>query len=329
MSKPALGRGLGALLGGSGKGSSPAAASPSAPPANPFAASSGPQSGVASPPVTPAPPALPAPLPGTAVRLVTRDRVRPSALQPRKDFPPEALADLAESIREQGIIQPLVVRPVGDFFELIAGERRWRAAALAGLAEVPVIERIATDVEVLELALIENLQRENLNPVEEALGYRQLQTQFDLTQEEIARKVGRGRVVVANALRLLKLPESVLGWLREGSLSVGHAKAVLAVESPTRQEALARRAIDLGLTVRQLESEAGAAAPPPSGAKPTSPTTGSARDPHQADLENRIRERFGMKVALRYKAGKGSLEVRFHSDDELDRVLQVIGVSVD
>jgi ParB family chromosome partitioning protein len=241
------------------------------------------------------------------------------------------LADLAESIREQGIIQPLVVRPVGDFLELIAGERRWRAAALAGLAEVPVIERIATDVEVLELALIENLQRENLNPVEEALGYRQLQSQFDLTQEEIARKVGRGRVVVANALRLLKLPESVLGWLRDGSLSVGHAKAVLSVESSARQEALARRAIDLGLTVRQLESEAGAAATPVPGtgkAIPSAPS-GPARDPHQADLENRIRERFGMKVALRYKAGKGSLEVRFHSDDELYRVLQVIGVSVD
>jgi ParB family chromosome partitioning protein len=318
MSKPALGRGLGALLGGGVKPAAPSSVPASGAPGAPAI------------PVLAAPtvPAVPPPL-GSVVRRVSRDRVRPSPLQPRKDFTAEALSDLADSIREQGIIQPLVVRPVGDYFELIAGERRWRAAEMAGLTEVPVIERNATDIEVLELALIENLQRENLNPVEEALGYRQLQAQFALTQDEISRKVGRGRVVVANALRLLKLPESVLGWLRQGSLSVGHAKAVLAVESPTRQEALARRAIDLGLTVRQLESEAGAAVPPPSGTKPTSPITGPARDPHQADLENRIRERFGMKVALRYKAGKGSLEVRFHSDDELDRVLQVIGVSVD
>ena len=328
MSKPALGRGLGALLGGSAKGNSPAAPAVSPAPNNPFAAA------------VPAAPAVPpasasasaaAPVPGTAVRRVPRDRVRPSPLQPRKDFTPEALADLADSIREQGIIQPLVVRPVGDHFELIAGERRWRASELAGLAEVPVIERLATDVEVLELALIENLQRENLNPVEEALGYRQLQSQFDLTQEQIAKKVGRGRVVVANALRLLRLPETVLQWLREGRLSVGHAKAVLALESPAEQEVLARKAVDQGWTVRQLEE---AASPKPvsadaksaAGAKPDS---GGSRDPHLVDLENRIRERFGMKVALRYQQGKGRLEVQFHSDDELDRVLEVIGVRVD
>ena len=315
MSKPALGRGLGALLGGGAK-------PPTAPSAIPQSSS-----------VVPIPPVAEVNVPiGSVVRRVSRDRVRPSPLQPRKDFTPESLIELADSIREQGIIQPLVVRPSGEFFELIAGERRWRAAGLAGLTEVPVIERLATDSEVLELALIENLQRENLNPVEEALGYRQLQGQFSLTQDEIARKVGRGRVVVANALRLLKLPEAVLTFLREGRISVGHSKVILGLENGVKQESIARRVMELGLSVRQTEeavaSELGltksskikitTATPPP-----------QPRDPHVVDLENRIRENFGMRIGLQYQSGKGRLEVHFHSDAELDRVLEVIGVTVD
>jgi ParB family chromosome partitioning protein len=316
MSKPALGRGLGALLGGGVK---------------PAAPSSVPASGAPGAPAIPVPaaptvPAVPPPL-GSVVRRVSRDRVRPSPLQPRKDFTAEALSDLADSIREQGIIQPLVVRPVGDYFELIAGERRWRAAEMAGLTEVPVIERNATDIEVLELALIENLQRENLNPVEEALGYRQLQAQFALTQDEISRKVGRGRVVVANALRLLKLPETVLALLREGRISVGHSKAILGLESPSQQESLARRVVEAGLTVRQTEEAVAKVSGAPRAERSATPAP--SRDPHLVDLENRIREKFGMKVGLHYQAGKGRLEVHFHSDDELDRVLDVIGVSVD
>jgi ParB family chromosome partitioning protein len=316
MSKPALGRGLGALLGGGVK---------------PAAPSSVPASGAPGAPAIPVPaaptvPAVPPPL-GSVVRRVSRDRVRPSPLQPRKDFTAEALSDLADSIREQGIIQPLVVRPVGDYFELIAGERRWRAAEMAGLTEVPVIERNATDIEVLELALIENLQRENLNPVEEALGYRQLQAQFALTQEEIARKVGRGRVVVANALRLLKLPETVLALLREGRISVGHSKAILGLESPSQQESLARRVVEAGLTVRQTEEAVAKVSGAPRAERPATPAP--SRDPHLVDLENRIREKFGMKVGLHYQAGKGRMEVHFHSDDELDRVMEVIGVTAD
>ena len=155
------------------------------------------------------PSGLAAPAPENGVRKVSLDRVVPSPLQPRRDFTEESLRELADSIREQGIIQPLVVRPVGERLELIAGERRWRAARLAGLSEVPVIERPATDREVLELALIENLQRENLNPLEEANGYAQLQSQFNLTQEQVAQKVGRSRLAVTNALRLLKLPPAL------------------------------------------------------------------------------------------------------------------------
>jgi len=185
MSKPALGRGLGALLGGS-----PVLA-PTAP------------APVIHP--LPSPARLPVPDARDRVQRVPLDRIRPCPLQPRKDFSPESLRELADSIREQGIVQPLVVRDRNGFYELIAGERRWRAAQLLNLPEVPVIVREADDRAALELALIENLQRENLNALEEAHGYAELAEQFQLTQEEIAAKVGKGRVVVANALRLLKL----------------------------------------------------------------------------------------------------------------------------
>jgi len=241
------------------------------------------------------------------VRKVPRERIRPSALQPRRDFPAESLQELADSIREQGIIQPLVVRPVGDHFELIAGERRWRAAGLVGLAEVPVIERLATDLEVLELALIENLQRENLNPIEEALGYQQLMTQFSLTQEQVGIKVGRSRAVIANATRLLKLPASIQASVRDGSLSVGHAKVILGADDPERQETLARLSLRGGWTVRQLEAAVSAQGSLGKGAKadPRPKVVEPPVDPHLADLENRIRERVGLRVVLHYRAGLG------------------------
>lgn len=310
----------------------PAPTAPSAPNGNaplPTPAPSG-GSGPVSGPVAPVPVAPPPP-PGSVVRKVSRDRVRPSALQPRKEFPPESLAELADSIREQGIIQPLVVRVSGDFFELIAGERRWRAAGLAGLTEVPVIERVATDSEVLEMALIENLQRENLNPIDEALGYQQLMTQFSLTQEQVGKKVGRGRVVVANATRLLKLPAAVQAAVRDGALSVGHAKVILSVDDPQQQETLARLSMRGGWTVRQLEAAVSKKEPTPT-ATPVDPRAAGAAapaDPHVTDLENRIRERVGLRIGLHYRSGKGRLEIQFHSDDELDRLLDVLGVSVD
>ncbi len=327
MSKPALGRGLGALMGGGIK-------SPFAAPSAPGTPAGG--SGHAPiPPPLPAPvprPPAPAPLPpGSMVRKIARDRIRPSALQPRKEFPQESLAELADSIREQGIIQPLVVRVVGDFFELIAGERRWRAAGLAGLTEVPVIERVATDLEVLELALIENLQRENLNPIDEALGYQQLMTQFFLTQEQVGKKVGRGRVVVANATRLLKLPATVQEAVRDGRLSVGHAKVILGVEDPQQQEILARLAMRGGWTVRQLEAAIAKKDPATSSLAVDlrAASTPVPVDPHLTDLENRIRDRLGLRIALHYKGGKGRLDVQFNSNDELDHLLEVLGVTVD
>src|SRR5277367_1101209 len=230
MAKPALGRGLGALLGGSS---------------------------LTQPAPAPAvqQPAIPIPAPDNRERVlrVPLDKIRPSALQPRKQFSEESLRELADSIREQGIVQPLIVRERDGFFELIAGERRWRAAQLLNLPEVPIITREANDRSVLELALIENLQRENLNPLEEALGYAQLAEQFQLTQEEIATKVGKSRAAVANATRLLKLPASVQKFVREGRLSVGHAKVILGLTDEKNQSLAAERVIKDGLNVRQTE----------------------------------------------------------------------------
>lgn len=306
MAKPALGRGLGALLG---------------------------DSPIAKPPV-PAPNSTT--ILGAAsaadlrerVQRVALDRVHPCPFQPRKDFSPETLRELADSIKEQGIVQPLIVRERQGHLELIAGERRWRAAQLLGLKEVPVILREADDRAVLELALIENLQRENLNAIEEAQGYAQLIEQFQLKQEEVATKVGKSRAVVANALRLLKLPPSIQTSIREGRLSVGHAKVILGLAGETQQRLAFERILKEGLNVRQTEGlvarlqarEAGAVTKP-------GPITPLNRDTHVASLENQLRERLGTKVHLRYAHGRGALEVAFFSDAELERILLILGVT--
>jgi ParB family chromosome partitioning protein len=308
MAKPALGRGLGALLGGSP---------------------------IAKPPGQ-TPDSTAVQEPGAVidarerVRRVSLGQVHPCPFQPRKDFAPETLQELADSIKEQGIVQPLIVRERNGGFELIAGERRWRAAQLLGLAEVPVIVREADDRAVLELALIENLQRENLNPIEEAQGYSQLISQFELKQEDVATKVGKNRAVVANALRLLKLPAEVQGWLRDGRLSVGHGKVILGLASEKQQKAAAERVVKGGLNVRQTEGlvahlqsrQTGQSKPPPPLALPV-------KDAQVANLENRLRERLGTKVHLRYAQGKGALEITFFSDADLERILQILGVNAE
>ncbi len=306
MAKPALGRGLGALLGGNPVLTQPA-------------------------PAAPAQPATPATAPDDRerVRRVPLGRIRPCPLQPRKDFSDEALKELADSIREQGIVQPLIVRERGGFFELIAGERRWRAAQLLNLPEVPVITREADDRAVLELALIENLQRENLNAIEEAHGYAQLAEQFQLTQEDIAAKVGKSRAVVANALRLLKLPEPVQKFIRDGRLSVGHGKVILGLSDEKLQQLAAERVIKEGLNVRQAEGlvaklQNRGARKAGTKLETVAPTAG---DPHVADVEARLREVFATKVKLNYAQGKGSVEISFFSEEELERILQILGVT--
>jgi ParB family transcriptional regulator, chromosome partitioning protein len=305
MAKPALGRGLGALLGG---------ASPSVKPAP-----------AALIPATPVPPAAEA---REAVQRIALERIRPCPLQPRKTFSVEALQELADSIRERGIIQPLIVRARGPQLELIAGERRWRAAQLAGLKEVPVIVRDADDTAVLEMALIENLQRENLNALEEAQGYTQLIDQFNLRQEDVATKVGKSRAVVANALRLLKLPPEVQNYVRDGRLSVGHAKVILGLARPEEQSLAAERVLKASLNVRQTE-ELVARLQSPRASKTRGNADPLVREANVVALETRLREKFSTKVHLRYRHGKGAVEISFFSDDELDRLLQALGVNLD
>jgi ParB family chromosome partitioning protein len=308
MAKPALGRGLGALMSGSppvGKPVGPTASAASA--THVPAASAG----------------------GEMVRRISLDRIRPCSLQPRKKFSEEALRELADSIREQGIVQPLIVREHNGYFELIAGERRWRAAQLVGLAEVPVIVREADDRAVLELALIENLQRENLNPIEEAHGYSQLIEQFQLKQEEVAAKVGKSRAVVANSLRLLKLIPSIQDAVRDGLLSVGHAKVILGLANEKLQKHAADRVLKEGLNVRQTEALVTRVQARGTTGKAPGSITPLVHDANVTDLENRLRERFGTKVRLKYNQGKGSLEVSFFSDDDLERILQIVGVKVE
>ena len=312
MAKPALGRGLGALLSGH-------------PPLTQTAPV--PSISVAAP--APVPP--PAPDNRERVQRVPLTRVRPSALQPRKEFSAEALKELADSIREQGVVQPLIVRERGGFFELIAGERRWRASQLLNLPEIPVIVREADDRTVLELALIENLQRENLNAIEEAVGYSQLAEQFQLTQEEIATKVGKSRAAVANATRLLKLPQSVQGLVREGRLSVGHAKVILGLATEKDQQHAAERIVKEGLNVRQTEGLVAKIQTRTAkilGENASTPAIVPV-DSNISRIEDKLREKFGTKVHLQYVHGKGAVEISFFSDDELQRVLEILHVTAD
>jgi len=311
MPKPALGRGLGALLGGS-----------------PIAKPAGPAPG--STPLTEAGGETDA---RESIQRVALARIRPCPFQPRKDFPAETLQELANSIREQGIVQPLIVRERNGHLELIAGERRWRAAQLVGLAEVPVILREADDRAVLELALIENLQRENLNPIEEAQGYAQLLEQFELTQEVVATKVGKSRAAVANALRLLRLAPDIQGHVRAGTLSAGHAKAILGLEKPAEQKVVAEKIVRESLNVRQTErliARMQTADATGGGGGRTEPAgSANTRDLHLTRLEDQLRERLGTKIHLRYAQGKGALEIAFFSDAELERILEILGIHPD
>jgi len=310
MVKPALGRGLGALLGG-------VPAAPKPPPPAP------------APAAKPADAATPDVDPLDRVERVALDKIRSSPFQPRKDFSDDALRELADSVKERGIVQPLMVRRHGDGYELIAGERRWRAAQLVGLADVPVIVREADDRAVLELALIENLQRENLNPIEEAHGYAQLIGHFQLTQEEAAAKVGKSRAVVANALRLLKLAPEIQAYVRDGRLSVGHAKVILGLTRAEEQKLAAERVLKQSLNVRQTEDLVAHLQNRPATSQRTQRSALPMKDSHVVALEQRLQERLGTKVHLRYRQGKGAVQIHFYTDDDLNRVLDILGVRLD
>lgn len=269
--------------------------------------------------------------PGETVRQISLEQIRSSSLQPRKDFKADNLHDLVESIRERGIIQPLIVRKVGDHFELIAGERRWRAARTLGLANAPTILREASDQEVLELALIENLQRADLTVLEEAHAYARLTNEFALRQEDIAQKVGKSRAAVANAMRLLDLDPQVQSWLTQERLTVGHAKVLLGLKNPEEQRMLAEVIIRQHSTVRSAEKLVAEqiARQGGSGTGPGSRKTGNAASglsPALQHLQNRLREHFSTHVAVRHGEKKGAIEIEYYGNDDLQRVLGKLGL---
>jgi ParB family chromosome partitioning protein len=250
------------------------------------------------------------------VMRVPLNKIRPSALQPRKEFSDEALRELADSIREQGVVQPLIVRERDGFFELIAGERRWRAAQLAGLTQVPVFIRQVADRAAVAMALIENIQRENLNPLEEARALQRLILEFDVTHEEAAQAVGRSRAGVSNLLRLLELPEAVRALVEGRQLDMGHARALLGLPDASRQQALAEQAVAGKWSVRETEARVRAATThtPPQPPKPA--------DPDIRRLETDLSDRLGARVQIRQAAkGKGQLVIDYTSLDVLDGIL--------
>ena len=287
--KKALGRGLGALI-----------------PSRPAPA--------------PEPAAAPAAPAGTGLAEVPIEQISPNPYQPRRTFNDASIEELSRSVREHGIIQPLVVTRTGDNkYRLIAGERRFRAAQKAGLTVVPVvIKETMTDSDTLQVALIENIQREDLNTIEEAYAYHQLHEEFGLTQEEISKRVGKERSTVANFLRLLRLPDSVKKLLASGQLSMGHARAILAVDSPKKQEQLAERVVKRNLNVRQTEMLA-AESSPKAAAEPE-----KEKDIFTRDAEEKLTRALRSKVEIDRKRRGGVIHVRFGSEDELIRLVDEI-----
>ena len=255
-------------------------------------------------------------------------QVEPGLKQPRKRFDPETLADLAESIRTHGIIQPLTVRRLGSgYYQIIAGERRWRAAKLAGLSEVPAVIIEADDRKVMELGLIENLQREDLNPMEEALGYQALVQEYGLTQEEAAQQVGKSRPAVANALRLLSLPDAIRALLEEGKLSAGHGRALLTVPDSTLQKKLAQKVVQEGLSVRQTEAMARRLAQAAEEDEPA-PRTADPMKLYRDAAAKELSQRWGRKVSITKGPKKGKVEFEFYNDEDLTELLDKLEASV-
>lgn len=295
MAKAALGKGLGALI------SAPAAVA-----------------GVSRVP------ALAQPAPGDVVNRVSLDQIVPSPLQPRKEFQADQLAELMDSIREHGIIQPLIVRRVNGRLELIAGERRFRASRELGLKELPVIIREASDKDVLEMALIENLQREGLNPIEEAQAYSRLAKDFNMRQEDIAQRVGKNRATVANTMRLLDLPPLVREMLAASKLSTGHAKVLLMLKKHDEQERVADQILSKGLTVRATEKVVDGILHPPPPPKPK-PAENELSRAIEA-VEQKLIQHLTTNVSIHHAEKKGKIEIDYYGVDDLNRILAALGV---
>ena len=315
MQKPVkrLGRGLSSLL---SVPETPVAVPPPAPAAQ-------------TAPAEPAPPAPPAETAVPGPQMIDVAAVRPNPYQPRREITPEALQALAESIRKTGLIQPIIVRPLpGKVYELIAGERRWRASQIAGLSRIPAVIREANETEMLEMALVENIFREDLNAIDRAMAYRRYCDEFQLTAEEVATRLGEDRTTVTNYLRLLDLPGEVKAWVAEGKLSMGHARALLGLKSPTDLVRTAKQAIDEGLSVRALEklvrerAEARAAAAKPAG------DSSEAKRPQIRSLEQAFVQAIGTKVEIHEsrRKGSGKIVIHYYNLDDFDRIAERFGV---
>jgi ParB family transcriptional regulator, chromosome partitioning protein len=265
--------------------------------------------------------------PAATVRV---DRVRTNPYQPRKEVSPEELKSLAQSIAASGVIQPVIVRQKGnDLYELIAGERRWRAAQMAGLAEIPAVVRDATDSEMLEIALAENIFREDLNAIDRAMAYRRYCDEFGLSAEDVARKLGEDRSTVANYLRLLELPQEVKDWVGGGQLSMGHARCLLAIRSASDLIKVAKQAMNLGLSVRALEKLVRDRVEARESASRPAEEGGAAKRPQIRALEEAFVRQLGMKVEIEEsrRKGCGKIVIHYASLDDFDRVCERLGIS--
>lgn len=258
----------------------------------------------------------------TPEKEVEITKIVANASQPRHDFNEEELQELSASIKLHGILQPLLVRPIdGGKYEIVVGERRYRAAKVAGLKKLPVIIKDLTDKESFELAIIENVQRDDLNPIEEAEAYQRLVDEFGLTQIEVADRVGKDRVTISNAIRLLKLPKEVLALVQDGSLSAGHAKAILAVKEPSVQKNLAKKVIDENLSVRRLEDIVSRVVV----LREQKPKKVKADGSSFPEVAERLRQTFGTKVIIKHqKSGSGKIEISYFSEEELDRLIAML-----
>ena len=254
--------------------------------------------------------------------LLPLNKIKNNSEQPRKAFDNEKIAELAESIKHHGIIQPLIVKKEGNNYVIVAGERRWRAAKMVGLKEVPAIIMDLTEKQILEISLIENIQRQDLNPIEEALAYKKLLSDFKLTQEELSKRIGKSRTAITNTMRLINLDERVQQYLIDGIISEGHGRTLLGIEDADLQYEVAQKVIDEKLSVRELERVIKKILSP----EEKNDTRIKELNPYYKDVRDRLQDYFGTKVNLSSKKNKGKIEIEYYSEEDLQRILDIINI---
>jgi ParB family transcriptional regulator, chromosome partitioning protein len=319
-----LGRGLDSLISG---GLSPAKKRSGKETNSKSAKQKKPEPVVAKTPAPVAPVKEEASVPTNGMLELPIQKLSPNPHQPRREFDPESLKELEESIRSEGLLQPVVVRPVNGGYQLIAGERRWRACQSLGMKKIPARVLEVSEASSAVLSLIENLQRADLNPIEESLGYASLMRDFDLTQEAVAERVGKARASVANALRLLQLDREIQGYISKGILSVGHAKVLLGVESNSERLLLARQVIEKGMSVRDTEQLVGGHKGRNTPNPQTRSNTPVVEDSAIRDLERQISSRLNTRVELKHAAKKGRIVIEYYGNDDLQRIMERMGLS--